>query len=115
MKTRIYSYYDRPDTNESALGTFEPTRTQQQYAAECDINTIMKGYTQDGLVPPGTTQTAVYGDFTTTDDYLTALLTIENARLQFEELPARVRARFNNNPVDFLSLKATPLSIAKDA
>lgn len=76
--------------------------TQQQYRDECDINIIMKQYTQDGLLPPGTQATALYGDFSDVNDFLDAQLIVKEAQEQFAMLSARVRDRFHNDPVEFL-------------
>lgn len=81
----------------------QPSLTQQQYAEECDINFIMRNYTQQGLIPQGTTKTAVYGDFSDVTDYFEALRIIHQAEDQFNELPAQVRARFQNDPAELLA------------
>lgn len=91
-------------------GTYneEPSLTQQQYREEADINFIMKRYTQTGLLPLGTTETGTYGDFSQVTDYITALDIIKNAHDQFNELDAKVRATFNNDPANFLAFVENP-------
>lgn len=100
--------YDRDRSDIGAIDNTEPSLTQQHFRDECDLNTIMSQYTQSGLVPEGTSRTALYGDFSQVDDYLTALNTIENARNQFNELPARARERFKNDPLELLAFLQNP-------
>ena len=47
-----------------------------------------------------------FGDFTTSTDLHTAMIRVDEARQDFMELPANVRSKFRNNPlnlIDFLS------------
>lgn len=99
---------DHPTNERGDLCYFEPSPTQQQYRDECDINNIMKGYVHSGLLPVGTTSTARYGDFSDVDDYLSAMLTLNYARDQFNELEANIRRRFNNDPAEFLDFVNNP-------
>lgn len=43
-----------------------------------------------------------FGDFLGVSDYQTALNQVIEAEEAFDALPAKVRARFDNQPVDFL-------------
>lgn len=92
-----------PGAERHDVRNFEKTRTQQQYRDECDINVIMRNYRDKGIVPQGTAATAKYGDFSSVDDYLQAQLVIMNANDQFNQLASEVRARFNNDPAQFLT------------
>lgn len=96
------TYYIQHDPDLGALQCDDKSLTQQHFKDECDINNIMANYTQTGLLPQGTTQTGSYEDFAGPDNYLDALLIIQNAQNQFAELPRDTRNRFKNDPALFL-------------
>lgn len=101
----VYDQYSRPpDPGTSFEGTV--SRTKQEFAAECDLNTIMARYTQTGELPAGMVGT--YGDFSEVPDYLEAQIIIARADAQFSALPAEVRARFENDPAKFLDFVHDP-------
>lgn len=78
--------------------------TQQQFAEEVDINTIVKRFGLTGELPNGVAM-PVSGDFTGVSDYHTALNLVREAQAAFMELPASIRSRFDNDPgkvVEFL-------------
>lgn len=80
----------------------EPSMTQQQFAAECDINNIMKKY--DGrinLVP--FTASGHFADLTELGDYQSMLDKVLVAQDAFASLNADLRKRFNNDPAQLLS------------
>lgn len=85
----------------------EPSLTQQSDANDCDINVIMARYQQTGQVPQ-IVQQAIYGDFTTVTDFRSALDMVRNAQEKFAELPAKIRAKFNNNPAEFMDFVHDP-------
>lgn len=81
--------------------------TKQSFAAECDINTIMKRYMQTG-VAPGTKGVGRYGDFSQVGDYLEAQDIVKNANEQFKALPAVARERFKHDPAKLLQFVMDP-------
>ena len=101
--------YDRDKNSDSAKLVFrKPSRTQQHFRAECDINTILERFNITGQLPSGSVQPQ-YGDFSGITDYQSALNAVMAAQDSFLELPAKVRARFDNDPalfVDFASDEA---------
>lgn len=76
-------------------------RTEQNHVKDCDINIIMKRalrgqgseYIRDD---PGS-----YGDATSVDFYQAHVLVAES-KTMFEELPSKIRSRFENDPGQFL-------------
>lgn len=109
MATRkFWTAYDRTRGDIADYTDTSPSLTQQHFKDECDINNIMKHYTESGLLPTGTAATAVYGDFSTVEDYLTALNTIDQATDQFNQLPSKVRDRFRNDPAELLDFILKP-------
>lgn len=92
-------------------------RTQIHFQAECDINNIMKKYEKMGvkmrdlMVSNGRLIDAAggrYGDFSNVSDYQSAIHQVAAAQSAFEGLPASVRARFDNNPANFLQFVENP-------
>lgn len=82
------------------------SRTQQQFAKEADINFIMSRYMKTGvLVDPAkiSSRTAVFDDFSSVDDYRTMHDKVINAQQAFQALPAKLRARMNNDPAEFVA------------
>jgi phage internal scaffolding protein len=86
---------------------FEKTRTRPEFAAECDINNIVKRYRVTGLMPQITQQPMV-GDFSELPTYQEALNTVIRAREGFSALPSDVRERFQNDPERFLEFVHDP-------
>lgn len=80
---------------------------QQQFAEECDINTIVKRFGITGELPNGVAM-PLSGDFSGVTDFQTAMQLIRQAQESFYELPAEVRARFANNPADVIAFLDNP-------
>jgi phage internal scaffolding protein len=96
-----YNYDRDAASNDSGLECLDPTMAQQQFREECDINTIMERFGRTGeLIAP--VRMPQYGDFDGVNDYHSAMNAIVEAQSAFESLPAKVRARFSNDPAEFL-------------
>lgn len=78
------------------------TMAQQQFAEECDINTIVKRFGITGQLPQGV-RMPTYEDFSDVTDFKTALDAIALAHEAFDQMPAEVRARFGNDPQEFVA------------
>jgi len=96
-----YNYDRNAASDESALECPEPTMTQQSFAQEVDINTIVKRFGISGEMPTGI-RMPTYGDFTGVSDFHTAMNAVALANESFDAMPAEVRARFNNDPEQFV-------------
>jgi len=102
VKTRVPYRYDVDAASvASQLVTPEPTRAQQQFKDEVDINTIAKNFGMTGRLPENV-RMPTFADFCEVEDYQTALNAARRAAHSFMEMPAEVRARFENNPQKFL-------------
>lgn len=76
----------------------EPSKTQQHFKEECDINTIVERFGLTGELPSDV-KVPLEGDFTdVVNDYQSALNMVKAADEAFMKFPAAVRARFENNP-----------------
>lgn len=71
--------------------------TQQQFAEEADINTIVRRFGLTGELPENV-RTPQYGDFTGISDYKDAMNAVRAADEAFMELPADLRYKFANDP-----------------
>lgn len=77
----------------------DPSRTQQQFGFEVDINNIVKG-----MVPINSTSKQPMYDLSfSPDDYENAINIIAEAKSKFEELPSSIRNEFDNDPKKLLA------------
>lgn len=81
---------------------------KQSFAAECDINNILKKFEKTGMIEHVKEHHGHYGDFIGAPDYLTAMNAIVEAQEAFDSLPAKVRKRFANDPKEFLEFVQDP-------
>lgn len=93
-------------------GEQTPSKTQQQFAEECDINTIVRRFNLTGQLPTGV-RMPTYGDFENVPSYQEAMNAIRAADEAFMEMPAEVRARFNNDPARFVDFCSDPANRAE--
>lgn len=96
-----YNYDTRAVSDESGLACEDESLAVQSSRDECDINTIVRRFGLTGVLPTGLVA-PTYGDFTGVADYQSALAAIEAADDTFMQLPADLRARFHNNPQEFV-------------
>lgn len=85
-----------------------PGVTKQSFKDECDIHTIMQKYHATGLLTHLSASRPMYGDFTSVPDYQTALNRVNFANDEFAKLPAKMRERFHNDPVELLKFLENP-------
>lgn len=89
--------------------TCGPSMTKQSFKEECDINNIIANFTKTGLLEYAQEHQPQYGDVTGID-FQTAMQTISQANEMFDELPSKIRQRFQNDPVAFLDFIQDPES-----
>lgn len=103
----IYSRYDLPPRISfifSDVDDYGLSVTQQHFAEECDINHIVKKYSETGfLVDPLVipTRKPMFGDFSESMTFSTALDKMTAAAEYFDSLPSNIRAEFSNDYVNF--------------
>ncbi len=79
-----------------------PGRTKQSMKDECDINLILARHEKTGLLTPVDTRPAMFVDVSGVGDYREAIENVRNAEDLFMQLPSKVRAKFDNDPAEFL-------------
>lgn len=90
--------YDTDQASQEAATVIEgESMAQQQFKEECDINTIVERFGLTGDLPENL-RLPVSGDFTGVVDFKTAMDAVSQAQSAFNELPAQLRARFENDP-----------------
>lgn len=100
---RAFGNYDVDAASMSAsIEKFSESKAQQQFAEECDINTIVKRFGLTGEMPEDF-RAPVSGDFTGIVDFKTAMDAVASAQSAFMELPAELRAHFKNDPQELVA------------
>lgn len=79
-----------------------PSLAKQQFAEECDINTIVRRFHLTGELPQNV-RMPTYGDFEDVPTYQDAMKAIREADEAFMMMPAEVRARFGNDAAAFVA------------
>jgi phage internal scaffolding protein len=100
-----YNYDTLAASDESGIACEDASLAQQQFKDECDINNILRQFNITGQLPNAPLSPR-YGDFTGISDYKTALDRVIAADEEFMNLPADLRARFDNdaaNLIEFLN------------
>jgi len=82
--------------------------TKQSHKAECDINTILKQFSQTGIIEHINSQQPQYLDLPENIDFQTSLQIISEAESAFASLPAKVRDFYQNDPGQFLAAFSDP-------
>lgn len=80
--------------------------TEQHHEKACNINSIMAKYTKTGLITHINRRTPTFGDVTGAD-FQAAQNLVAAQKTIFHELPAQIRAEFNNDPAEYLALVET--------
>lgn len=106
---RFQTAYDNYQNkrNRVSLTCPEPTRTEQHHKDNVEINNILRRYEQTGILEHQNQYEGSYADLSPLDfqEYQNK---IASAWSMFEALPATVRARFSNDPAQFLAFVQDP-------
>mgnify|MGYP000421094191 CR=1 FL=1 len=78
-----------------------PSMTKQDAKQECDINFIVQRYQKTGLISHRKLYEGGYGEFMDID-FHEAMNIVASASSMFESLPSGIRARFENDPGQFV-------------
>lgn len=87
-----------------------PARTKQQFVDQCDINNIIKQYTKTGQFSHLSANLArgTYTDLPDPIEFQDSMNLVIQAENAFATLPSKVRARFGNDPAEFLAFIGDP-------
>lgn len=109
---RHFGYDVEAASNEAAIpaGQHGESMTVQSMAEEADINVILRRVGIGGQVPQNF-RLPQYGDYEGISDFQSALGAVMEASGQFMQLPASVRAQFQNDPQVFLDFTVNPANI----
>lgn len=88
----------------------EPSMTKQSFVAECDINNIVHAFTATGQFTHVNEKAAqgAFVDLPDQSDFQEALELARAGQVAFMQLLAHLRARFENDPAQFLAFMANP-------
>jgi len=81
---------------------------EESHAERTNIHKIMKRYRATGIIEHVNQHKGTYADMATSLDYKESLDLILKADSMFSELPADLRARFENNPGKFVDFMQNP-------
>lgn len=116
----------RQEAHNGILSAFSATRrhtitfpenspyTDQSYADEADINTIMAKYRATGELPQLNSMEPNFLDVTEMD-FQGHMNIIVEAQNMFAQLPADLRDRFGNSPAAFLGFTSDPANLTEIA
>lgn len=124
MSNTRFRWRDQYDTDRDELeGQLTATEipgdslTEQSHTAAADLNLALKrmGIKDNARIPAesSVTDPRYYGDFDTSLDLQNALETTREAQQRFNNLPADIRSRFNNDPVQLFRFVNDPNNAEK--
>jgi phage internal scaffolding protein len=106
---KFVSAYDNHEamSDKTGLLCLDSSLTQQQFKEEADINTIVDRFMKTGHLPDPVSMPQ-YIDYEGVFDFQSAMNVVRQADENFMRMDAKVRARFNNSPQEFLQFFANP-------
>jgi len=102
-----FNYDTNQVSDETGLKCEDASLTQQQFAEEADINTIVDRFMRTGVMPEGVAIPS-YADYDDVFDFQSAQNAIRQAQESFFKMPAELRSRFQNSPQVFLEFFSDP-------
>lgn len=84
------------------------SRTKQSFQDDTNINVIVSRYRQTGISPVINPREPKFGDFSNVGDYHSAMNRVIAAQELFDELPAKVRSAFRNDPAELIAAAQDP-------
>lgn len=104
-KLGFYSEFDHPHPRIDFSDS--PSMTRQEFAAEANVNNLLKRYAQTGAYydPANVTPSrqALFGDFTKYNDFQSCQDMVLDAQERFDLLPAEIRSKFNYDPAKLIA------------
>lgn len=101
-KIRTGYNYDRDEVSrQTGLECTDESLAVQSQKDEADINVLVRRFGLGAPMPQGVKR-PMHGDFTEVTDFRSAMQAVREAAEAFMELPADTRARFHNDPAEFV-------------
>lgn len=89
-----------------------PSQTKQCFKDQCDFNKVIDRFMKTGVLEHARSGSEPrYADLIGSVDYQTSLARIKQAEASFEALPAKIRNKFENDPVQFLEFVSNPQNV----
>lgn len=113
IEYRAHNAYDTAKASDEATipaSAYGESMTVQSQAEDADINVMLKRFGVLGQMPQSI-RVPEYGDFTGVTDFRGALEAVMNAQDEFMKLPPVLRARFENDPQQFLEYAQNPANL----
>lgn len=107
LRASTYDYDTNAAGDASGLKCKDKSLAQQNYLNDTDINTIVERFGITGELPTNV-RMPQFADFQGIFDFQTAMNSIRHAQESFAAMPANVRARFHNDPAEFLDFVDDP-------
>lgn len=86
----------------------EPSMTDQSQKKQCDINVIIAKYRKTGQLDHVKVRQGLYQDVSNIPDLIGAYEAVAKAQEAFDSIPANLRKRLNNDPVQFMEYLQDP-------
>ncbi len=101
----ITAYGEKKKNTATVMGTINPVK--QSFREQCDINHILKAFTRTGVLTHLNPHSPTYA-YAGSASYQDGMQIVANANSMFEQLPAKIRKEFDNDPANFLAYVEDP-------
>lgn len=102
---------DELEGDRTVIWCEDASLTNQQFVQDADINVLVKRFGLDKVAVPSLALDArYYGDVSEVPDLRTLLDIARDAENKFMELPADLRARFDNSPAQLWAFVNDPIN-----
>lgn len=98
---------ERSDASSTVVPEGEESLTRQSEASQADINAIMKRFESAGVIPVSE-RPGVFADVSHIGNYQDALDRVRRADEYFMQLPAGIRAKYDNSVAKLLDVLNNP-------
>jgi len=106
-----YNYDGDLVSMDTAVSEFGESPTQQHHKDACNINRIVKQFAEQGVPPIGNAHQALPEGFYAPQTFQEAMTIVRRGEEAFQGLSARLRAKFNNNPAEFVDFATNPANL----
>jgi len=86
----------------------QPSMTDQSFKDEVNVNNIINKFNRTGQISHLAKKSGMYADLSTIEDLHSSLTQVVQAQEAFDSLPAELRRRFGNSPVEMVNFLQDP-------